>query len=951
MVTFAALSILFGYVLRKLLRQFSPNQNVNRRIRGNMEAGEGVEPLTPSPRAGGSEFEVFLSFKGEDIQKGFIGHLLDGLKECGISTFIDSEKLEKGEEINNLLEYIERSKIFVPIFSQGFAESKWCLKEGPETIDAEGIEISFYENYCTVGAQCFENMPNLRYLNAKNVTFQCTFPCFPTDLKWLQLERCHFDSPTSEFNLEKLVILDLYETNMAPILRLKAFERLKVLSIYGVKTKITFDFTNTTSLVTLRFLNCSALTTIDESIGKLKNLKHLSTSRCRLLQILPDSIWRLSSLEVLNISWCWEISSLPERLGELGSLKKLDLSFTSIERLPDSICRLSSLEMLCLKGCLKLRSIPEGLGDMESLKKIDLSCPRILSIPANQIEVIPDSIGQLTNLVELSLCGSQKLGELPDSICQLKLLKSLDLEQCVSLRSLPERLGDMEKLEKLILAGTIIKSIPDSIGQLKLLKSIDLSGCFSLCALPERLGDMEKLEELILDNTRIEAIPDSVGQLHNLRLLSLKGCKFIKALPISIRQLSSIQRLEMSGTNLKVAEIDLPHVAANCFIEFTGSSSELHGLSDQIHKALEILRLKDATIEDLPDCVGRMEKLKELRLECQMLKELPNWIERSLENLTQLEVRSKHLKVLPDCIGSLKQMSKLELKCVNLETLPDSIGELENVYFFIIQSAKLKALPTSIGRLKKLREFEVSSNSLEALPDSIGSLKHVQTLTIRCPNLEALPDFARLSSLRFLNLTDCKGLEYLPQLSSSLRHLKAFACTNLRKMDISNLQNLKSLWLGCCKQLEDVPGLENISSNLEVLELPGPCDFTGCCHFSHDFKNKVFKILGSLVPGSAKGQQQLQFMLPRLPFSRLRTARVSLTLKTVLLPICIAIVADEVTLFEKIVEVKDRHFVRLKLGEESIMNIGEGAHCYTMQVTMDVSQLKNVEVFLEIGGW
>ncbi|KAF3783278.1 Plant intracellular Ras-group-related LRR protein 5 [Nymphaea thermarum] len=369
---------------------------------------------------------------------------------------------------------------------------------GPETIDAEGIQILSYFNDCTVSAECFENMPNLRYVRAEHVNFQGTFPCFPTDLKWLQLRSCHFDSPPSEFNLEKLVILDLYETNMAPILRLKAFERLKVLSIDGVKTKITLDFMNMRSLVTLRFLYCSALTTIDESIGELKNLAHLSTSGCRLLRKLPDSIWQLSSLEVLNISRCWEFSSLPERLGELGSLKKLDLSFTRIERLPDSICQLSSLEMLVLPGT-ELRSIPEGLGDMESLKKIDLS--------RTCIEVIPDSIGQLTDLKKLFLCDSGKLRELPESICQLKLLKSLDL-----------------------------------------------TGCLSLCSLPERLGDMEKLEELILDSTRIEAIPDSVGRLDNLRLLSLKGCKFIKALPISIRQLSFLQRLEMFGTNLNVGE-------------------------------------------------------------------------------------------------------------------------------------------------------------------------------------------------------------------------------------------------------------------------------------------------------------------------------------------------------------------------------------------------------------
>ncbi|XP_031476036.1 disease resistance protein RPV1-like isoform X1 [Nymphaea colorata] len=599
-------------------------------------------------------------------------------------------------------------------------QDSWDLlrRKGPGTIDAEGIQIlqkdkRFNENDCKVSAECFGNMPNLRYLQAENVNFQGTFPCFPTDLKWLELSSCHFDSLPSDFNLEKLVILDLCETNMTPILinqqslRLKAFERLKVLSLCGVETKIALHFMNMPSLVKLQFLVCSGLSTIDESIGKLKNLTHLSTFSCRLLQKLPDSIWRLSSLEVLNISGCFNVSSLPERLGDLGSLKKLDLRHTCIKKLPDSICRLSSIEKLRLQLCLELFSIPEGLGDMESLKKINLSM--------TCIEVIPDSIGQLTDLVELSLCNLESLDNLPDSICQLNSLKSLNLR-----------------------------------------------GCLSLCSLPERLGDMEKLEELILDDTRIEIIPDSVGQLKSLRLLSLQGCKLLKALPISIRQLSSIQQLKLSGTSLKSFENDLPHLAAVNIIEFTGSSLELLGLCDQIHKALEILHLNDAIIEELPDCVGRMENLKELRLECEILKKLPNRIEGYLENLTKLEVRSMHLKALPDSFGSLKHIWRLTLKCPNLEILPVSTGELKSLAFFEVNSHRLKYLPNSIGLLKHIYQLELKCPNLEILPDSIGELESLTHFEVDSHRLKCFPNsIGSLTRIWFL-IINCKNLEDLP---------------------------------------------------------------------------------------------------------------------------------------------------------------------------------------------
>ncbi|XP_031475733.1 disease resistance protein Roq1-like [Nymphaea colorata] len=160
MVIFAALfivvaTILFGAfrqrikdflredVLGTLLRQLSGNQGIDGGTRGDTEAGEELEPLTPlssSSTTRGFEFEVFLSFRGEDTRKGFTGHLYEGLELRGVSTFMDSDKLERGEDINKLFEYIERSKICIPIFSKRYADSTWCLKEVTKSVEC-GKEI------------------------------------------------------------------------------------------------------------------------------------------------------------------------------------------------------------------------------------------------------------------------------------------------------------------------------------------------------------------------------------------------------------------------------------------------------------------------------------------------------------------------------------------------------------------------------------------------------------------------------------------------------------------------------------------------------------------------------------------------------------------------------------------------------------------------------------------
>ncbi|KAJ4723403.1 Disease resistance protein (TIR-NBS-LRR class) family [Melia azedarach] len=74
-------------------------------------------------------YEVFLSFRGEDTRETFTSHLFYGLCQKKVKTFID-EDLEKGDEISpTLVNAIQRSKISIIIFSKDYAFSKWCLGE------------------------------------------------------------------------------------------------------------------------------------------------------------------------------------------------------------------------------------------------------------------------------------------------------------------------------------------------------------------------------------------------------------------------------------------------------------------------------------------------------------------------------------------------------------------------------------------------------------------------------------------------------------------------------------------------------------------------------------------------------------------------------------------------------------------------------------------------------
>ncbi|XP_056174778.1 disease resistance protein L6-like isoform X2 [Syzygium oleosum] len=78
----------------------------------------------------GNRYEVFLNFRGPDTRKGFTDHLYNGLVDAGIRAFRDDEELRQGEEIGpDLLAAIKNSKILIPILSENYGSSKWCLDE------------------------------------------------------------------------------------------------------------------------------------------------------------------------------------------------------------------------------------------------------------------------------------------------------------------------------------------------------------------------------------------------------------------------------------------------------------------------------------------------------------------------------------------------------------------------------------------------------------------------------------------------------------------------------------------------------------------------------------------------------------------------------------------------------------------------------------------------------
>ena len=76
------------------------------------------------------EYEVFLSFSGEDTRNTFTDHLYHALDEKGIITFKDNKDLSMENPISaEILDAIEKSRRAVIILSENYASSTCCLEE------------------------------------------------------------------------------------------------------------------------------------------------------------------------------------------------------------------------------------------------------------------------------------------------------------------------------------------------------------------------------------------------------------------------------------------------------------------------------------------------------------------------------------------------------------------------------------------------------------------------------------------------------------------------------------------------------------------------------------------------------------------------------------------------------------------------------------------------------
>ncbi|XP_058007339.1 disease resistance protein RPV1-like [Hevea brasiliensis] len=319
------------------------------------------------------------------------------------------------------------------------------------------------------------------------------------------------DSICNLKSLRNIVIYDCANLQDLPE-NLGNLESLEDLFLSGSAIKELPDsICNLKNLVELSVETCANLLGLPANLGNLESLERLIADGTGIKE-LPESICNLKNLTKLSVNECVYLQSLPENFGNLESLDEFGARSTGIKELPDSFGNLKELRIIYIGHCMVLHGLPESFGNLESLELVMAPGTGIKRLPSsiNRLRnlrtlnfrrceglIIPALAGiPLLEEVNLELCGllefpntlchivslkhlyigGNNFEKIPDTIKQLSRLVELDLSDCKRLKYLPE----LPSLLKLCATNCTCLESASSLFQLQTIKILEFDNCINL---------------------------------------------------------------------------------------------------------------------------------------------------------------------------------------------------------------------------------------------------------------------------------------------------------------------------------------------------------------------------------------------------------------------------------------------------------------------------------------
>ncbi|XP_030476805.2 disease resistance protein L6-like [Syzygium oleosum] len=808
----------------------------------------------------GKDYEVFLSFRGKDTRKGFTDHLYTSLVDAGINVFRDNDELRVGEEFGQELLYsIMQSKISIPIISENYASSKWCLRELAQMLECKRIR--------------------------RQIVLPIFYKVEPSQVRHLTGKLGNAIKAHKE-NLDKMVVKE-WEEALKEVGSLKGWESKKIHNGYeGALVKIVVREVISELKRTFQLIVPKELVGIDDHVEEIMSLIDAKSNDTKIIGIYGmGGIGKTTLARVLynNLSSCFEHLSFVANIRETSLRSGIECiqkqliddvlrSPYDVSNVDEGITiiksRFTSKKVLIFLDDMddnahlnalvgdsswfkagsiiiittRNKSILEeaGAGHMYPLNELPLEQSLILfsrhafgkDSPWSGYEVFSRDIVSTTGGLPLALevIGSS-LRNKGEEVWKdtLKKLKNVPHKKVAEkLRISYEALDYEEKQIFLDIACFFIGSPKQSptymwdacgffpgkgIATLSLMSliKIDKDGHFMMHDQLRDLGrEIVRLENLKepQERSRFWIYEEAVDVLD-----SNKGTSKIEALRLdkngSGKRYTGEQFKEL--TNLRFLHVK----NANLIGDFQNLLPQLRWLwweDCPLHVQIANFHPKKLLVLDLSwnfiseDWRGwglfkMSTELKVLNLTgCPFLRRTPD-----LSTFESLEILILEgcwdLEEIHPSIEDIKTLVSLNVgRCRKLEELPAGLGRMKELRELLLDHTAIRDIPISRGCLLKLKTLRASScEELAKLPESTGYLLSLIQLDLSYSQIEELPEsIGFLMKLETLDASNCASLALIP---SSIGHLTS----------------LQRLLLQGCRSLREIPdSIGNLASLTEL---------------------------------------------------------------------------------------------------------------------------------------
>ncbi|KAL9238563.1 hypothetical protein vseg_012964 [Gypsophila vaccaria] len=527
---------------------------------------------------------------------------------------------------------------------------------------------------------------------------------------------------------------------------------------------------------------------------------------------LPDTVGNLLHLRYIDLSGNQNLKVLPNSVTKLLNLLVLNLDDTKLSELPLGMRKLVNLRHLSLCGCSMLMHMPPGLDTLTSLHMLTM-------FVAGDETSNQGNIGKLRDLIALvNLRGELTIKFNDNFSCDVVEYEEVELLRMAPLKHL--------RIQFSVREAAIHETPLACLQPHCRLSTISIYGYsgFKLPTWAESLTiSLPHLVSIYLENfIWLEMLP-SLSQLRHLQSLKLTGMFNVEFMETDVAVVPSHHQSIFFPSLKELTLTELPRLKGWWRDEKSrvmGEASASSMVTPSFPCLRKLILIRCLNLTAFPSC----PKLISLNLrECH-------------ESLTFLGNKTA-IPCNPSYpTGSVFYLERLTID--NVGTLDGLFGELlGGIRQLIVRFSKGESLSNSAALVRlasSIEKLDISiSGNLKSLSGVVEHLTSLQSLTImNCENLELENNEEGVTVMpwKFLQLLSSLKLQYLPKplnLPKDFQYL-----TSLEFLEISNCDNLEALpeWLDCltslqtllingCAKLKSLPDAIGHMPSLKTLDL------------------------------------------------------------------------------------------------------------------------------------